>query len=198
MKTKNVLIITLLFIAISGIAQDAKKMAKNLTVTPTSEFDKTASISFDRKNPEKHGFEDISAMFKNAFVGKKFKVQENPQYLLVMDYDYGYVISGYRFQYSNLTAEIVDLNNNRTVVATIVYKGRFEIDAVAETVAVELDKTVAPENSAVKKVEPTNSAPTKSAPKTKEEKLVELKQLYEKQLITKEDYDEQKKKILAE
>lgn len=193
MKTKNVLIITMLFIAISGIAQDAKKMAKNLTVIPTAEFDKTASISFDRKNPEKHGFEDISAMFKNAFVGKKFKVQENPQYLLVMDYDYGYVISGYRFQYSNLTAEIVDLNNNRTVVATIVYKGRFEIDAIAEAVAVELDKTVAPENSAVKKTEPT-----KSAPKTKEEKLVELKQLYEKQLITKEDYDEQKKKILAE
>ena len=80
------------------VLRKTKKMAKNLTVTPTEEFDKTASISFERKNPEKHGFEDISAMFKNAFVGKKFTAKENPQYLLVMDYDYGYVISGYRFQ----------------------------------------------------------------------------------------------------
>ena len=111
MKAKNVLIIALFLIAISGIAQDAKKMAKNLTVTPTAGFDKTASFSFDRKNPEKHGFEDISAMFKNAFVTKKFTVKDNPQYLLVMDYDYGYVISAYRFQYSNLTAEVVDVNN---------------------------------------------------------------------------------------
>ena len=173
-------------------------MAKNLKVTATEEYDKTASISFDRKNPEKHGFDDISAMFKNAFVSLKFTVKDNPQYMLVMDYDYGYVIAGYRFQYSNLTAEIVDLSNNRTVVATIVYKGRFEIDAIADAVAVELDKTIVPENSKTTKTEIPISTKVKSAPKTKEEKLIELKQFYEKQLIKKEEYEEQKKKILAE
>ena len=88
-----------------------------------------------------------------------------------------------------MTAEVVDLNNNRTVVATIVYKGRFKIDALADAVAVELEKTVVPENSSAKNVEPVsttpvNASPTKT-PKTKEEKLIELKQLYEKQLITK-------------
>lgn len=43
-----------------------------------------------------------------------------------------------------------------------------------------------------------NTPQTKSNPKTKEEKLLELKQLYEKQLITKEEYDAEKKKILAD
>ena len=197
MKTK-ILIISIILIAFNSFAQDAKKMAKNLKVTTTEEYDKTATISFDRKNPEKHGFEDISAMFKNSFVSHKFTVKENPRYLLVMDYDYGYVIAAYRFQYSNLTAEIVDLNNNRTVVATIIYKGRFEIDAVAEAIAVELDKAIVPEGAIANKVNEPVSSQEKSIVKTKEEKLIELKHFYEKQLITKEEYEEQKKKILSE
>lgn len=202
MKSKYFFILALSVICIPSIAQDAKKMAKNLRVTPTEFFDKSASISFDRKNPAKHGFEDISAMFKNAFVTKQFTVQENSKYLLVMDYDYAYVISAYRYQYSNLTAEIIDLSNNRTVVATIIYKGRFEIDAVADAVAAELAKAKLPKESAKvlpeaqKTTTPVNTTVTKT--KTKEEKLVELKQFYEKQLITKEEYEEQKKKVLAE
>lgn len=195
--SKRIIVTLLLFLSISSYSQDTKKMAKNLTVTPTAEFDKTNSISFDRKNPEKHGFDDISGMFKNAFVTKKFIVKENPQYLLVMDYDYGYVISAYRFQYSNLTAEVLDLNNNRKVVATIIYKGRFQIDAVANAVAAELDKTTPPING-TKKEEIQITSPKITSTKTKEEKLVELKQFYEKQLITKEEYEAQKKKVLEE
>lgn len=201
MNVKQATLILLVFLSISSFAQDAKKMAKNLTVTPTAEFDKTNSISFDRKNPEKHGFDDISAMFKNAFVTKKFIVKDNPQYLLVMDYDYGYVIAGYRFQYSNLTAEVVDLNNNRSVVATIVYKGRFEIDSIAKAVAEELDKTIPPLNATNDKqiiIDIPKTTEDKPVTKTKEEKLVELKQFYEKQLITKEEYEAQKKKVLEE
>jgi hypothetical protein len=203
MRIKNILIFSLLIVSASTFAQDAKKMAKNLSVTPTEQFDKTAPIFFDRKNPEKHGFEDISAMFKNAFIKEKFTVKENPRFLLLMDYDYGYVISGYRFQYSNLTAEVVDLNNNKTVVATIVYKGRFEIDAVADAVAAELAKTNIPANSKTTKTEVSQNETLitpaqKTITKTKEEKLVELKQFYDKQLITKEEYQEQKKKVLAE
>jgi hypothetical protein len=198
MKTKQIIFIAFLIITTTSFAQDAKKMAKFLTVTPTVDYDKTVSMFFDRKNPEKHGFEDISAMFKNAFVAEKFTVKEDPRYLLVMDYDYGYVISGYRFQYSNLTAEVLDLKNNRTIVATIIYKGRFEIDALANALAAELSKTVVPENSSVKETETPKTAPTKTATKTKEERLVELKGLYEKELITKDEYEAQKKKILDE
>jgi len=43
-----------------------------------------------------------------------------------------------------------------------------------------------------------NTQDTKSAPKTKEEKLLELKQLFEKHLITKDEYEAEKKRILAE
>ena len=43
-----------------------------------------------------------------------------------------------------------------------------------------------------------NNAQIKSTPKTTEDKLVELKQLFEKQLISIEEYEAEKKKILAE
>jgi hypothetical protein len=170
-------------------AQDANKMKKHLTVTYTPAFDKTASISFDRTNPDKHGFDDISAAFKNAFVSQKFTVSNNAQYVLTMDYKYGYVISQYRMQYSNLTAQILNVNNNKTVVATIVYDGKFELIPVAEAVANELMKA------------PTligSEKQSTSKPKTKEEKLSELKNLFEKQLITKEEYEREKAKVLAE
>ncbi len=170
-------------------AQDAKKMKKHLTVAYTSAFDKTGSISFDRTNPEKHGFDDISVAFKNAFVSQKFTVSDNPQYILTMDYKYGYVISQYRMQYSNLTAQVLDLNNNKTVVATIVYDGKFELAPVASAVATELMKAPTATNQ---------EKQNKVKPKSKEEKLIELKALFEKQLITKEEYEREKAKILAE
>jgi hypothetical protein len=173
-------------------AQDAKKMKKHLTVAYTSGFDKTASISFDRTNPDKHGFDDISSAFKNAFISQKFTVSDNPQYILTMDYKYGYVISQYRMQYSNLTAQVLDLHNNKTVVATIVYDGKFELKPVAEAVAVELQKAAIPSATA------TSEKQNASKPKTKEEKLIELKNLFEKQLITKEEYEREKAKVLAE
>lgn len=170
-------------------AQDAKKMKKHLTVTYTSAFDKTASISFDRTNPDKHGFDDVSAAFKNAFSSQKFTVSDNPRYVLTMDYKYGYVISQYRMQYSNLTAQVLDLNNNKTVVATIVYDGKFELNPVAEAVATELMKA-----ASLASPEKQNNSKAKS----KEEKLIELKGLFEKQLITKEEYEREKAKVLAE
>ncbi len=190
-------IYTLLFvtcIGISSFAQDAAKMKKHLRVSPTDKFDKTATISFGRKISEKHGFEEIAGMFKNSFVAHKFKVQDNSQYVLEMDYKYGYVISQYRFQYSDLTAEVLDLTNNRAVVATINYDGRFEIDAVAEAVAVELEKATAPKIPIVN----ANDKAAKPSQRTKEERLTELKNLFEKQLITKEDYDKEKSKVLSE
>ena|SRR6218665_999611 len=137
---KKTLLIALLSVGVAGFAQDAKKMAKHLTVTVNPKFDKTQPISFDRKNPEKHGFDDIAAQFRNAFIAQGFTINDKPRYLFVMDYDYGYVISGYRFQYSNLTGEVVDLQNNREVVGTFVYDGRFEINMVPPAVATAFKK----------------------------------------------------------
>ena len=190
---KKLSIITILFFSINCFGQDAAKMKKHLTVNITDKFDKTASVSFGRTVADKHGFDEISGLFKNAFVGKGFIVKDNPQYMLMMDYGYVYVISAYRMQYSNLKAEIIDMTNNKTIVATIVYDGRFETDALSLAVAEELSKA-APLKAATQK---TISVPASST-KTKEERLTELKQFYEKQLITKEEYEESKRKILAE
>ena len=187
-------LIVIALISITAFAQDAEKMRKHLKVTFTDKYDKTATISFDRKNPDKHGFDEISAAFKTAFVSRNFTVKDNPQYILSMDYGYLYSIPRYRMQYSDFTGQIIDLNNNRTVVATIAYYGKFEIDPVADAVAVELNNAIAPKVSGETSVEKQNSPTIKS----KEDKLVELKNLYEKQLITKEDYEKQKAKILAE
>lgn len=195
MKSNKLILIVFLLIYMKPFAQDAKKMSKFLKVTTTGMYNKNATISFDHLTPNKHGFVEISTMFKNAFIAKKFTLKDSSQYLMVMDYEYGYDIANYRMQYKNFNAQILDLNNNRTVVATIVYKGRFETDSVANAVANELDKTIIPDNVSTPKIKTPNTTP---ATKTKEERLVELKQLYEKQLITKEEYDEARKKILAE
>ncbi len=188
----TIIIVSLLSANIFG--QDAEKMRKYLKVTFNDKYDKTATISFDHTIPNKHGFDEISASFKNAFASHNFTIKDNPRYILTMDYKYGYVIAQYRMQYSNLTAQILDMNNNKTVVATIVYDGRFELDPVANAIAVELNKAKAPKVATTTVVEKQKAPTTKS----KEEKLSELKNLYEKQLITQEDYDKQKAKILAE
>ncbi len=187
-------IITIALLSINSFGQDAEKMKQHLTVTLTDKFDKTATISFDHIVPGKHGFDEISSSFKNAFASNNFTIKENSQYVLSMEYKYGYVIAMYRMQYSNLTAQILDLNNNKTIVATIIYDGRFELDPVANAIAVELSKATILNISTPIIVEKQSGTTIKS----KEEKLIELKNLFEKQLITQEDYDKQKAVILAE
>ena len=186
--------IVIALLSITTFAQDAEKMRKHLKVTYSDKYDKTATISFDHKNPNKHGFDEISAAFRNAFVSHHFTVKDNPQYILSMDYGYLYSIPRYRMQYSNLTAEIIDLNNNRTVIATIVYNGKFELDAISDAVAVELNKAITPKVAGTPSVEKQNTPTIKS----KEDKLAELKNLLEKNLISKEEYDRARKKIIEE
>ncbi len=106
-------------------------------------------------------------------------------------------------QCKNFTGQIVDLNNDSEVVATFSYSGNFDMDAVAQAVAEKLNEAKTNDSTKIivtdtsKISAPTNTS-TNPIPKTKEEKLIELKQFYEKQLITKEEYEEQKKKVLAE
>ncbi len=139
MKTK-ILLIALFLIGINSFAQDEKKLKKNLKVTITGQFDKTAGLSFDHSVPDKHGFEEISRAFKTAFANNGLIINDKPRYVITMDYKYGYVIAAYKFQYSNLTTQILDLQNNKTIVGTIVYTGKFDIDALGNGVAIEMKK----------------------------------------------------------
>lgn len=135
---KLVLLFVLMLTASISFPQDAKKLRKNLTVTITGQFDKTAGISFDHSVEGKHGFDEISSAFKTAFANNGFIINDKPRYVISMDYKYGYVISAYKFQYSNLTAQILDLQNNKTIIGTIDYDGRFDIDPLGNGVAVQL------------------------------------------------------------
>ena len=67
--------------------------------------------------------------------------------------------------------------------------------AIANAVAQKLN-TIS--GNSTTKEKGTPSIDKINSPKTKEERLKELKQFYDKQLITKEEYQEQKKKVLEE
>ncbi|MES2592334.1 MAG: SHOCT domain-containing protein [Bacteroidota bacterium] len=132
------------------------------------------------------------------------------KYLFTIQYSYvssmDHAVQGMRrgtVQCKNFTGQIVDLNNDSEVIATFSYSGNFDMDAVAQAVAEKLNAAKTTDSPKIivtdtSKVSTPTITPTKATPKTKEEKLIELKQFYEKQLITKEEYEDQKKKVLAE
>tara|TARA_B110000211_G_scaffold37018_1_gene37257 strand:+ start:313 stop:744 length:432 start_codon:yes stop_codon:yes gene_type:complete len=138
------LIYLLLILSATSFAQNAKKMSKNLTVSTTSEFNKTASISFAHKNLEElkatGAFDKIVDAFNNAFL-INFTVENNSQYVLIMDYKYYYSAGRYKMIYTNFSANIIDMDNNNKIVATIQYNGKFDLDALAKAISSKLYKT---------------------------------------------------------
>ncbi len=235
MKVKNILIIALLFIASSGISQDAKKMSKNLKVFVSENFDRKSSITIQSTPNDiggalgaftnalaSKGFKTISAtsisnkteidqskIKTDSSTNKKASISNTnyvkSKYLFTIQYSYvssmDHAVQGMRrgtVQCKNFTGQIVDLNNDSEIIATFSYSGNFDMDAVAEAVANKLNDAKVIPKTEIDESETQQVETTKSASKTKEERLVELKQFYEKQLITKEEYEEQKKKILEE
>src|SRR5258706_16422008 len=102
---KILLTAVLALVSLCSFSQNEKKLKKNLSVFVSEPIDKDATISFDRKNPEKHGWEYAVKKFEEAFSANGFKVGQsgvNHRYIFVMDYDYGYKISAYKMQYTNL------------------------------------------------------------------------------------------------
>lgn len=127
---------------IIGFSQDAIKMKKHLTVFVTDKYKSNIPVCFERENPNKHGWDNFSEIFKTAFVSRDFKIltvsDTCRKYIIEMDYDYGYAIYAYRMQCANLKGRIIDINNNREIIGTINYNGRFEIENVATAIAIEL------------------------------------------------------------
>lgn len=136
--SKLIAIAVLLLLCSNVIAQNQKKLDKHMTYFVNKSFDPTAPIAFDKKNPDKHGFEKVSGAFELAFTAEAFKVKPpvaKPRYLVVIDYDYGYAIANYKMQYSNIKAQVLDLENNSEVVGGFTYIGRYENDVVAQAMA---------------------------------------------------------------
>lgn len=145
MKRLNVLLTAIFaLVSLCSFSQNEKKLKKNLSVFVSEPLDKDAIISFDRKNPDKHGWEYADKKFEEAFSANGFKVGQsgsNHHYIFVMDYDYGYKISAYKMQYTNLKGEIFEASNRSHPIGTFSYMGRYENDDVAQAIALQLKKS---------------------------------------------------------
>ena len=186
---------TLLFASAIVFGQSKKEFAKHLSIFTTAKFDKQYEITFEKKNPDKHGFDKFEDGFTETFKKNGFIVVPNSsfsgnrgKYKIIIDYDYGYLIYAYKMQYSNLKADIVDVSTSETV-GSITFNDRFNIKETGDKISEIL------QSKALPKVE---TQPVTKTPKTKEERLRELKDLFEKNLITQQEYDTQKKRILEE
>ncbi len=204
MKQKIILILSVFFVSLMAFGQNPKEMKSNLQVIVANNFDFSSPMSFDRKNPNKHGWDKVNDFFTEAFIAKGFKVTDtilrnsNPgsihHYVFVIEYDYGYKISAYKMQYKNMTGQILDIRNNSEIVGSFSYDGRYNNSGVAEAIASRL-ANMAIVNGSIK---PKKETQNKLVPKSKEDRLREIKDLLDKDLITKEDYQNEKKKILEE
>jgi hypothetical protein len=194
MTIKNILMTIALLVSLSTYSQSEKEMKRYLNVFITDKFDQNNVIFFDRKNPNKHGWDKVFKTFTEIFTKKGFQIVDNPsiahRYNFILDYDYGYLIYAYKMQCSNLKGEIVDLSNNSEVVGTFTYSKKYDNDDIANAIATNLKSKAA----TFQKAQSQNMKTTKS----KEERLRELKDLYDKQLIGKDEYDKAKQKILDE
>ena len=175
--------------------QSKKEFAKHLTIFTSEKFDKRYQIVFEKKNPDKHGFDKLEDGFTETFKKNGFSVipinssaEKKGKYKIVIDYDYGYLIYAYKMQYSNLKADVVDMETSE-VVGTITFNDRFNIKETGDKISEVLQSKPLP------KIETPSAT---KVPKTKEERLRELKDLFEKNLITQQEYDAQKKRILEE
>ena len=193
---KKLFLISLLFsLSANTFGQSKKEFAKHLTIFTSEKFDKRYQIAFEKKNPGKHGFDKFEAGFTETFKKNGFTVvslinisEKKGKYKIVIDYDYGYLIYAYKMQYSNLKADIIDMETLE-VVGSITFNDRFNIKETGEKISEILQSKPFPK---------FEIPPVTKAPKTKEERLRELKDLFEKNLITQQEYDTQKKRILEE
>lgn len=190
--SKGFLTVGLLTVSLFSFSQSAQKIKKNLNVLILGTIDTSYSFSFEPENPDKHGFDYVIKNFKEAFMYLGLKVSPltpTHHYSLIMDYDYGYRISAYKMQYTNLRCRIIDVENPTKPIGTIDYNGRYENTDLSDAIAAKISEVI--------KDQLAHPAVAKSSQaKSKEERLIELKSLLDKGLITKEDYENQKTKIL--
>lgn len=169
MRKLTPLLVFILF-SVPGLTQNEKKMAKNLKVFVSDNFDKKASLTVQAGNDKG----DLKGAFKNALSMSGFKVLSETSNKTQVELDQNknqtidstekkttlekttYVKSNYiitltysgkmdpgqkqHFQCANLRGQIVDMNNDQTIVATFSYTGNFDPDPVAEAIANQLKK----------------------------------------------------------
>lgn len=193
MKHKIISILAAIVICSSVMAQGERKLNENFTFR-LAKLDTIASFSIEQRSL-KGAWGNFYNSLTDAFIANGFRVVAKEKsvskhsFRIVIDYDRE--TAGSRTQYSNLTGEIIDVNNNSEVIGTFSYNKRFEIEDISNAIASKL-KSKKP--IIVKEEEIKSAISTKS----KEERLLELKNLFEKGLISKEEYENARRKLIEE
>ena len=206
MNLKLIWTLLAVFISLSAISQGERKLGKHFSFVVTGKLDTVSSFSIVQR-VKRSGWGEFSGALTQSLIAKNFSVVgENlaaPHGIsIVIDYGRGFFAS--KMQYFDLRGQIVSQINNSEVVGSFSYEGRFNPDEIADAIADELKK----KNLIVIKEEQTQAVINKEIPvkretkltgvKSKEDKLAELKDLFDKGLITKEEYEQARKKIIEE
>ena len=192
MKQRIILIFTAIVICFSVMAQGERKLNENFSFR-LAKLDSIGSFSIEQRS-SKGAWGNFYNALTEAFIANGFRVVAKEKlvskysYRIVIDYDRE--TTGSRTQYSNLSGEIVDVNNNSEVVGTFSYHKRFEIEDISNAIATKLKS----KKPIIVKEETNNTISAKS----KEERLLELKNLFEKGLISKEEYENARRKLIEE
>lgn len=203
MKYKVILVLTVIFINYTALAQGERKLNKNFSFVTTEKLDSIAAFSIEAR-VKRSGWGEFYGSLTQAFIAKGFPVvnKENLRsahsFCIVVDYGRGF--SSGKMQYFDLKGQIIDINGNSEVLGSFSYDGRFNTDEISVAIASALkDKNLVIVKEEQRKPELVKNEPeNKQIGKSKEDRLRELKNLFEKELITKDEYESSKKKILEE
>jgi hypothetical protein len=206
MKLKFIYTVIVLAIFGSAIAQGERKLNKHFTFVITGKLDTVASFSISQR-VKRSGWGEFSGALTQALIAKGYSVvAENftAPHCVNIVIDYGRGFSASKMQYFDLHGQFVSQINNAEVIGSFSYEGRFNTDDIADAIASELQK----KNIIIIKEEQFQTAtkqevqpkrePRSNGTKSKEDKLAELKGLLDKGVISKEEYDDARKKIIEQ
>ena len=204
---KTIFILFALAITTNSFAQGERKLNKNFTFAVTGKMDSVASYKITSR-VKRSGWGEFYGALSQSLVVNGFKVigedYTSPHsYIIVIDYGRGFFAG--KMQYFDLRGQIITANGSETI-GTFGYEGRFNPDDITAAIGSKL-KEIKP--FVVKEQEVSirstiindpvtitnNEGPVENS---KEKKLVELQELFKKNLITKEEYEEGRKKIIGQ
>ena len=206
MLLKLVFTLSTFAILSSAFCQGERKLSKNFSFVITGKLDTVSTFTITQR-VKRSGWGEFSGALTQSLIRNNFPVvteslTTSHGIKIVIDYGRGFFAG--KMQYFDLRGQLVNQTNNSEILGTFNYDGRFNPDDIADAVAAELKKknlivvkeeqiqATVKEEAPVKKETPSNGI------KSKEEKLLELKALFDKGLITKEEYDQARKKIIEE
>lgn len=191
-------------VSVSANAQGQRKLSKNFSFVITGKLDTVSTFSISQRT-KRSGWGEFSgamtqSLISNGFTVVNKNINSTHGILIIVDYGRGFFAG--KMQYFDLRVQLFNQVDNSEVIGTFNYDGRFNPDDIADAITAELKKknlTIIKEEQKQVVIKDESSVKNEVKPivhNSKEEKLIELKTLFDKGLITKEEYDQARKKII--